>query len=333
MKTSMKLPLMLLLASVTLFSCKKGGETAAMQAERKTSVQGLPALAAAPVVTGKLAFHRYECYGCADTRLYVYNFTSNTLTWVSQYWNLDYAMNGHFNEDASKMVFMAQPAGSGDWDIFIWDVGSSSAPVNLTAGNGKRDEDPKFSPNGYRIAFKQDNDLKIMELNGTITNTVTATSSIEEGMPYYSDDATALIFAQGSGSGSNIYKINVNGTGKVALANAPGVQEYYPIVWGPDKYLYSRWFSASDGHDQVYLGNFNGTAPVRLPFNTSAADYSDAFQCGPNHVILSSTKSGGSGLYDLYIANITTGAIYSLSTYNVGINSPLNELGACYNSH
>ncbi|SHE48591.1 TolB family protein [Pedobacter caeni] len=333
MKNSSKLLSMLLLASVVLlFSCKKEGDSSAVKAERKTSAEKVSA-AALPAVTGKLVFHRYECYGCADTRLYIYNFTTNSLTWVSQNWNLDYAMNGHFNEDASKMVFMAQPAGSGDWDIFIWDVGSSSAPVNLTAGNGKRDEDPKFSPNGYRIAFKQDNDLRIMELNGTITNMVTSTASIEEGMPYYSDDATALIFAQGAGSGSDIYKININGTGKVALANAANIQEYYPIVWGANKYLYSRWFSAGNGHDQVYLGNFNGTAPVRLPFNTSTADYSDAFPCGPNHVILSSTKTGGSGLYDLYIANITTGEIHSLSDYHTGINSSVNELGACYNSH
>lgn len=335
MKISIKLLMMLSLAAVTLlFSCKKGGETnSKTELTEKTANQPLLGTAALPSVTGKLAFHRYDCYGCADTRLFIYNFTSNTLTWVSQYWNIDYPMNAHFNEDASKMVFMGQPAGSGDWDIFLWDVGSSSAPVNLTLGNGKRDEDPKFSPNGYRIAFKQDNDLRIMELNGTITNTVTSTPSIEEGMPYYSDDATALVFAQGAGSGSDIYKININGTGKVALANASGIQEYYPIVWGPAKYLYSRWYSASNGHDQVYLGYFSGAAPLRLPFNTSTADYSDAFPCGANNVILSSTKSGGSGLYDLYIANVTTGDIYSLSSYHTGINSALNELGACYNSH
>ncbi|SOD13768.1 TolB family protein [Pedobacter xixiisoli] len=287
-------------------------------------------IASLPVLGGKLVYHKYDCYGCSDTRIYIYNFATNALTWVSQYWNIDFPMNAHFNEDASKIVFMGQPAGSGDWDIYIWTVGSTSAPVNLTAGNGKRDEDPKFSPNGYRIAFKQDNDLKIMETNGTITDVVTSTSSLEEGMPYYSDDATQLIFAQGAGSASDIYKINIDGTGKTAIANASGIQEYYPIVWGPTKYLYSRWYSTTNGHDQVYMGYFSGATPTRLPFNTTTADYSDAFPCGTDHVILSSTKSGGSGGYDLYVANITTGDIYSLNSYNTGINSTLNELGACY---
>jgi len=172
-----------------------------------------------------------------------------------------------------------------------------------------------------------------MELNGTITNTVTSTSTIEEGMPYYSDDATKLIFAQGAGSASNLYRIKINGTGKTAIANVSGVQEYYPIVWGPNKFLYSRWLSSSDSHDQVYMGYFNGTPAISLPFNTATADYSDAYPADANHVILSSTKSGGAGGYDLYVANITTGDIYSLSSYNTGINSSLNELGACYNGN
>lgn len=286
--------------------------------------------AARPTLSGKLVYHSYDCYGCAGTKMYLYNFSTNQLTWLNQNWNIDYAMNAHFNPDASKIVFMGQPAGSGDWDIYLWDVGSSTAPVNLTAGNGLRDEDPKFSPNGYRITFKQDNNLRIMELNGNITNNVTNTPSIEEGMPYYTDDATGLIFAQGSGSGSDIYKINITGTGKTALANTGGIQEYYPITRDNNTFLYSRWYSASNHHDQVYMGYFGNSTRTRLPFNNSNADYSDAYPCGTDYVIISSTRSGSVGAYDLYIANITTGDIWSLNAYNANINSAVNELGACY---
>lgn len=288
------------------------------------------AVQAKPAVTGKLVYHSYSCYACAGTKMYIYNFGTNTLTWVSQNWNIDYPMNAHFSPDGTKIVFMGQPAGSGDWDIYLWTVGSSSAPTNLTAGNNLRDEDPKFSPNGYRIAFKQAGDLKIMELTGNITNVVTNTPSVEEGMPYYNDDATGLLYARGAGSASDIYKINIDGTNNTALANVSGVQEYYPIKRDQNTFLYSRWYSSTDHHDQVYMGYFANSTRTRLPFNNNNAEYADAFPCGTDNVILSSTRSGTVGGYDLYIANINSGAIYSLSTYNSGINSSVDELGSAY---
>ncbi|MES2267200.1 MAG: hypothetical protein V4520_10590 [Bacteroidota bacterium] len=283
-----------------------------------------------PVVTGKLVYHTYACYACAGTKMYIYNFSTNTLSWVSQNWNIDYPINAHFNPDGTKIVFMGQPAGSGDWDIYLWRVGSSDAPTNLTAGNGLKDEDPKFSPNGYRIAFKQDGDLKLLDLDANITDVITKTPAIEEGMPYYNDDATGLLFAQGAGSNSDIYQINLDGTNKTALANVADVQEYYPIKRDQNTFLYSRWYSAGDHHDQVYMGYFANSTRTRLPFNNNNAEYADAYPCGANHVILSSTRAGTAGGYDLYIADITSANIWSLTSYNAGINSSDNELGAAY---
>jgi hypothetical protein len=101
-------------------------------------------------------------------------------------------------------------------------------------------------------------------------------------------------------------------------------------VLGPSTFLYTRWYSSSNHSDQVYLGYFASNTRTRLPFNTSSADYSDAFPCDTNQVILSCDRSGGSGNYDLYVADMTSGAMYSLSSWNTGINSSLNELGASY---
>lgn len=316
-----------------LGSCQKDSKNnaAVETAQSPTSTQlKTNAIQAKPSITGKLVYHSYSCYACAGTKMYIYNFSTNTLTWVSQNWNIDYPMNAHFSPDGTKIVFMGQPAGSGDWDIYLWTIGSSSAPTNLTVGNNLRDEDPKFSPNGYRIAFKQAGDLKLMELTGNISNVVTNTPTIEEGMPYYNDDATALLYAQGAGSSSDIYKINIDGTNNTALANVSGVQEYYPIKRDQNTFLYSRWYSSTDHHDQVYMGYFANSTRTRLPFNNNNAEYADAYPCGTDNVILSSNRSGTVGGYDLYVANITSGAIYSLSTYNTGINSSVDELGSAY---
>lgn len=286
-----------------------------------------------PVLSGKLIYHSYNNYGDAAA-MFIYDFRKNNLTKISNNWNLWSPINAHFNYNGSKIVFMAQAVKNGKWDIYLWDVGSSISPVNLTANDGCRDEDPKFSPNGSSICFKQTmpggvGQLKIMNLSGIITNNVT-NSSVECSMPYYSNDATALVYCKGAGAGSDIYMINIDGTNDRALAAIPGVHEYYPIVSGSSNFLYTKAYNASNAHDQVMLGYFNGTNPVSLPFNTADADYSDAYPCETGKLILSGTKNGGNGGYDLYIADTGNGNIWSLSNYSAVINTPLNELGACY---
>jgi Tol biopolymer transport system component len=67
-----------------------------------------------------------------------------------------------------------------------------------------------------------------------------------------------------------------------------------------------------------------------LPFNTADANFSDAFPVNDHTVVLSSTKNGGRGQYDLYLADIKSGKIWSLNLYNAYINTATNELGSCY---
>jgi Tol biopolymer transport system component len=316
--------------SLGLTSCQK----AAIEVKKTdSSISQIVTLASRPTLTGKLVYHSYDNYGDA-AKMYLYNFNTNKLTWVSQHWNIFDPINAQFNFDGSQIVFMGEATQNGKWDIYLWTVGSANPPTNLTASDGCRDEDPHFSPNGYRICFKQTaasgvGNLKIMDLGGTITNNVTQ-NTVESGMPYYSDDATALLYARGAGSTSDIYMVNIDGSNNHALANNSNVQEYYPIVLGPSTFLYARWFSSSNQNDQVYMGYFGNNTRTRLPFNTNDADYSDPYPCASDKVILSCDKAGGSGVYDLYIANMATGAMWSLSSYNSQINTSSNELGVSY---
>jgi Tol biopolymer transport system component len=215
-----------------------------------------------------------------------------------------------------------------NWDIFIWTVGQAQ-PVNLTNGGG-RDEDPKFSPNGQRIVFKRDNDLWQMDLNGNIINNVTNTPSIEESMPYYTADGNAILFAPGVGAGSDIYRINTDGSGRQAMVAQNNVQEYFPITRDNNSFFYTAWRNPGDLHDQLYMKTYNGASTL-LPFNTSSADYSDAFPVSSQYMLLSSNRPGGKGNYDLYIADINSGQIWSLDSYNSSVNSAQQDLGVGYN--
>ena len=286
-----------------------------------------------PALKGKLVFHQYDSYGDA-AKLYLYNFSLNTLTQLSANWNIYDPINAHFNNDGSKIVFMGEAVADGKWDIYIWTLGSTTSPINLTAADGCRDEDPKFSPDGLHICFKQtptgsNGNLKIMDLNGNITDNVSA-NSVESGMPYFTTDENSLVYARGAGATSDIFMMHVDGTNNIPLANINNVQEYYPITINDSAFLYTRWYSSSNHYDQVYLGYFTNSTRTRLPFNNNDADYSDAFPCNEESIVLSCDKTGGKGNYDLYIANKSTGKMWSLDLYNAQINSSLNELGACY---
>ena len=128
-----------------------------------------------PVLTGRLVFHSYSCYGCNDSKLFIYNFSTNILTRVDANWGMNNCMNAHFSPDGKKIVFMGTGTGTSNWDIFLWTINSTSPPTNLTAvlGSSSRDEDPKFSNSGNKIVFKHNGHLAEMDLNGNIIRTVT----------------------------------------------------------------------------------------------------------------------------------------------------------------
>ncbi len=286
-----------------------------------------------PILTGKLVYHQYDEYGDAS-KMFLYNFATNSLSEISKSWNIYNPINAHFNNDGSAIVFMGEATANSKWDIYLWKLNSSDLPKNLTMNDGCRDEDPKFSPDGLHICFKQTpngktGNIKIMDLDGNITNNVTS-NTIESGMPYYTSDGKALIYARGAGNSSDIYMINIDGTNNHPMYNMKNVDEYYPVVINDSSFLYTRWYNSNNNYDQVYIGKINSIITSRLAFNTINADYSDAYPYNDSLVILSCDKNGGKGGYDLYIANINSGKMWPLSSYNTGINSTLNELGACY---
>ncbi|MDD7885079.1 carbohydrate-binding protein [Flavivirga sp. 57AJ16] len=281
----------------------------------------------APSLSGKILYHHYSDYSAWDAEMFILDLSDNSVTNISSGWNIDHEMNGVFSPDGTKIAFMGdQIGGTRNWDIFLWTVGGGE-PVNLTNGGG-RDEDPKFSPDGTKIVYKSNGDIYEMDLNGNVLGNLT-NSSEEESMPFYTADGSKILFMEGVGSSANISIINVDGSNRSVMADNVNMHDYYPIVRDASSFFYTSWVSPSDGHDQLHLKYYSGS-DILLPFNTSSADYSDATPVGSDYVVLSSTKSGGQGGYDLYIANINTGDIWSLDSYNSSVNSVYEDLGACY---
>ena len=295
-----------------------------------------------PSLGGKLVFHVYSAYSAWDGKLFMLDFADSSLTEISASWSIDHTLNAHFSPDGTKMVFMGDEVGGArDWDLFIWDVGSTEAPTNLTNPNDRREEDPKFSPDGTKIVFKERRwdftlndfayDIKTMNLDGTDIAPVTNNEGAkEDSMPFYTQNGQKVIYARGVDENSDIYIVDVHGANSQPLENVSGVQEYYPIARDDSTFLYTRWDAATNPNDQIYLGYFDGTPAAALPFNDVAANDSDPYPVGDQYVFFSSTRAGGQGNYDLYLADINTGNTWSLSEINPNLNTSLHELGASY---
>ena len=280
---------------------------------------------------GHLVFHRYSSYDAWDSELFLVDLSDHSITHLSAAWEIDHAMNAHFSPDGTRIVFMGdQASGDRDWDVFVWTLGSDEPPENLTEGWGTRDEDPKFSPDGT-VVLKSNFDLIEIDIEGSVIRRLTDDGSAnEESMPFFSADGTRVIYARGARASSDLRLIGRDGSGDTAVQALPDIQEYYPIVRDAESYFFTRWVSAANVHDQVYLGYLDGTPARSLALNDEENNYSDAFPYGEDALFFSSTRAGGAGGYDLYLADVDGGIPVSLSDWNPAINTELEELGAAF---
>jgi hypothetical protein len=284
-----------------------------------------------PALMGRLFFHSYSCYSCGDSKLYRYDFGSRTLTEISAGWPIQEPMNLHVAPDGKSLVFMGKMNTSG-WDVFRWRIGSAALPDNLTASFGNtRDEDPKYSFDGFKIVFKQNGVMKEMDTTGRLIRSLPVTHT-EASMPYYAKGDSVLLYSgnEATGSTADIYSLRLSNGAETPLSALPGVEEYYPITRDDTSFYFTCWYSADNHNDQVYLGFHNGRPATRLAFNETYQNYSDACPVSNRYLIVSSTTPGGRGSYDLYVADLITGKRWSMDLYLNGINTSKNELGACY---
>jgi len=289
-----------------------------------------------PRLEGRLAYHSYASYSDGRSALFVLSLGTGTLTNISRTWtNLVDPMNAHWSSDGKQIVFMARPRDErgtiGRFDIFLHTIGKRGDPINLTNTPEAHDEDPKFSPDGRKIVYKvRPSTLREMDVTSRIVNTIVTGGGWERSMPYYNADASVVWFVQqrvGEKRGpASIRSINLNVTDERDVLEAPG--GYYPIRDSVGYFLYSRWVNPENVHDQVFL--YDGVTSRSLPFNSPDYDFSDAVPIDQRYMALSSTRKGGAGGYDLYVADRGTGETWPLSSYNSDVNTAREELGPAY---
>ena len=144
----------------------------------------------------------------------------------------------------------------------------------------------------------------------------------------FTPDGKNVVYAEGARKDMDLFMINVAKGTRRPLAVEPAIQEYFPVPLDASRFLYVRWTSQTDHHDQVWVSSLDGRTREPLRFNQPGSDSSDPYPIDDRLVVYSSTRAGGQGGYDLYLGDREDGASWSLSS--LGINSTQEELGVCY---
>jgi Tol biopolymer transport system component len=275
-----------------------------------------------PHLTGVLLFHRYTSYNAWDSTLWILDLPTGRLAQLSQNWGVIHPMNGHFSQDGRRIVFMGSQKGVHDWDVFLstFDGQRWAEPTNLTGLNGKRDEDPKFAPDGKSIIYKSDGILTQIDLTGKTLATY-STGEGEASMPFFTPDGNDILF-------ENSRTIKMLSHGVIRnIWGGNGKHAYYPIAINSESLYFTQ--TQDSRCDRVMLSDYFGRAKP-LFFDSPLWDSSDPYpyQDGNRYLFFVSTnRQTGFGGYDLAFADLTKKKVWNLFTLNHKTNTFMEELG------
>jgi len=219
-------------------------------------------------------------------------------------------------------------------DLFIYDFRHDVViPLSEQTGLstfGAVEEDPDFSPDGQGVVFKRDRtDIWVVDLQThALTQVTTDGKSKEESGPRYSPDGGWIAYWVGASESADIYRVDIAHGGAVpeALRATAGIQEMYPVYLDGDQLAYTRWTTATQKDDEVYLFDLATGISTRAAFSsTGAANDSDPFEVGGSVIGFSSDRSGHGG-WDLFFGDTITGNAHWLSIPSTG----KNDLGGTY---
>jgi Tol biopolymer transport system component len=240
-------------------------------------------------------------------------------TRVTHDYDIDCRGNGNFDPswspDRKRIVYSSTCDGFGE--IYIINIdGTNKTRLTFTTDTN---EFPAWSPDGTKIAFDNQIDILVMNVDGTGIINLTP---IEDGAiaiaPAWSSDGTKIVFSQRDLCGylgcdlNDIYIMNADGTGVKQLTQNINAQDYDPhlspdgskIVFfsGRDTTNYDIFVMNADGSQitnltNVLTGGFQDISPTWSPDGKQIAFESYLYPDGPTHIFVMNTD--GTNLVDI----------------------------------
>ena len=110
--------------------------------------------------------------------------------------------------DGTRISFWGQRCSDGgDWGIFVVNTDGSN---QLCLSDGRAHY--SWSPDGSKIALEKDNEIHVMNADGTDVLRLTPQNGVGKQYPSWSPEGSRIVFQQGSGAIADLYVINIDGS-------------------------------------------------------------------------------------------------------------------------
>ena len=163
----------------------------------------------------------------------------------------------------SKVVFETKAYTGGDRGTFeLATMDPDGANKVRITNNRNYDGTPTLSPDGQRIAFRRDNDIYVMNIDGTNLVRLTTLNNVSSRVPAWSPDGSRIAFTSNRDGNDEIFMMNADGSGQTQLTFTSSRYNLNPS-WSPDGALLA-FYSNRDGNDEIYTMNPDGTNVIRV---------------------------------------------------------------------
>ncbi len=306
---------------------------------------------------GKLLYHRYTEYYTGDSEMFIVDLPSGKRSEeLGKVYGLCHLMNGIFSPDGKTVATTGAPRpDSGECggtdrtklEVYLLDLAQPGQKLRLT-DNDVPDEDPQYSFAGDFLLFKHEGHIVEWPLREPA---FTGCESLPEGAycfvsseadqskPVITPDDKTICYYENHQAEADIYcfdrelghtGVDVLDIRKPAVVHQD-VLDARPAIDAHHLY-YVRERSVTNPRTYIArnaLSDLNGVGQDGRFCTDEASNYIDPFSIG-NNVLFYSSNTAGEGGYDLFMAEFLGEAVVSLDQLIDGLNSPKDDLGACF---
>jgi Tol biopolymer transport system component len=176
----------------------------------------------------------------------------------------EYTCDPSYSPDGTKLAFTSDQ--DGDYDIYVKDLASGQVTqlTNDGEASGVPDRRPAWSPDGTKIVFDDQNDIWVMDADGSDRIQLTDTAGVSEWQAAWSPADTKIAFVRED----DIWMMDANGSNQKNLTRTSGLKDRYPS-WSPSgrKIAWSREsIPDSPATQDVWKMNVDGSSKDRLTY-------------------------------------------------------------------